>query len=146
MFIKSTLKKILISLDLVSYLVFPKGTPYLISDTNFGTLTIYFNSNINNKLIYDDSLGYYVNVSSSTVYGYVVIDNTQYSVYFPVLDQPYYRASGSYSTDYKYFTSMSKGEYKYFNLYQYQLSDNRYLVGVGLVILFVGFCGFRLGR
>lgn len=139
-------KTILLSLNLVSYYVFPDGTPFISTTTNYGDLVIYFNSNINNKLIYDENLGYYVNVSSSTVYGYVVIDNVQYNVIFPVLEQPYYRASGSSSSSYKYFTSMSKGTYQYMTLYNYQFNDYRYVVGVGCLVLFVAFCGFKLGR
>lgn len=140
------LKSILLSLDLVFYNVFPTGTPYINTDTNYGNLTIYFNTSINNKLVYDNQLGYYVNVSSSTVYGYVVIDNVQYSVYFPTLDQPYYRESGYSSSQYKYFTEMSKGTVSNLLLYDKQSSDYRYVLSILCIIMFGSYCGFRLGR
>lgn len=139
------IKSVVLSLSLIFNNVFPVNTPNLVTETNFGNLIIYFNSNINGKLVYDNNLGYYVNVSSSTVYGYTIIDNVQYQVYFPTLDQPYYRSS-SYQSTYYYFTSMSKGTLNNMLLYDKSSTDYRYITCVCLITTFAIFGCLKLGR
>ena len=142
--VKDFIFKSILSLSLLANnYVYPIHTPYILTTTNYGDLTIYFTSNVNNKLVYDDSIGYYVNISSSTIYGYGVYNGNNVTFVFPVLDQPYIRQS--YSSTYLYFTSMSKGDVNNILLYNTAL-DSSYLTPVCLIGVLVMFCGLSLRR
>ena len=130
------LNKFIISLNLISLMVFPSNVPNIKVNTNLGQLTIYFTSNsIDYKLTYDESSRMYINTSSSTLSGYFVYNNKEYTIRFPVLDTPYVNSSNTIEVNYMEPISVS-------NLYlynSYHFYTTHLLAVASLLILFIIF-------
>lgn len=86
---------------------FVDESPYLIIDCSLGAGTkIYFNtSSADNKLVYDKDQKLLINVTGSSVSGYIERNGEQFNVTFPVYDVPYYRTSNNYT--YVYITNVT---------------------------------------
>lgn len=107
----STIKKIICCLAailLFSGYTFVDESPYLIINCSLGNnIKIYFNtSSADNKLVYDKDQQLLINVTGSSVTGYIERNNEQYSITFPVYDVPYYRTSNNYT--YVYITNVTE--------------------------------------
>lgn len=130
--------------NLISLLLYPTNGIFIKTLTNFGNLTIYFNNQINNKLVYDPVLNLYINTYSSAVYGYVNYNGNDYSVIFPTYDTPYIR-TGNLSGN-LYFTSMEQAsEVNGLILYS-KVNDGSYLNVIILTFLLFYFLGLKLVR
>lgn len=78
-------------LALMNMLIVPSFSFYA-KDSN---QTIYFTSIADGKLTWD-SRGYLINISGSSVSGYIEVNGTWYTVTFPQYDQAYYRVNYDY--------------------------------------------------
>lgn len=130
------LNKFIISLNLISLMVFPSNVPSLKVNTNLGEIIIYFTSNsIDYKLTYDESSRFYINTSSSSLSGYFVYNNTEYTIRFPVLDSPY--VSSSNIIDINYMEPIEVNNLYLYNSYHFDTSH--LLIVASLLILFIIF-------
>lgn len=130
--------------NLITLLIFPNNGIFIKTLTNYGNLTIYFNSSINNKLVYDSDLHLYINVYSSTIYGYTTYNNTDYTVVFPTYDTPYIR-TGNISGN-LYFEKMSKSEESNGLILYSKFNDSSYLNAIVVMFLLFYFLGLKLAR
>lgn len=130
------LNKFIVSLNLISLMVFPSNVPNIKVNTNLGEIVIYFTSNsIDYKLTYDEASRMYINTSSSTLSGYFVYNNHEYTIRFPVLDKPYVNSSNS--IDLNYMDPISVSNLYLYNSYHF---DTTHLLAVAsLLILFIIF-------
>lgn len=130
------LNKFILSLNLISLMVFPSNVPSIKVNTNLGEIIIYFTSNsIDYKLTYDDASKMYINTSSSTLSGYFIYNKTEYIIRFPVLDTPY--VSSSNSIDINYMEPIEVNNLYLYNSYHFD--TNHLLAVASLLILFIIF-------
>lgn len=79
-------------LALINMLIVPDFAFYAKDDNQI----IYFTAIADDKLTYDHR-GYLINISGSSVSGYILRNGTWYTVTFPQYDQPYYRVNYDYT-------------------------------------------------
>lgn len=105
---KNTIKIIICLIACIIFCgyTFVDESPYLIIDCSLGAGTkIYFNtSSADNKLVYDKDQKLLINVTGSSVSGYIERNGEQFNITFPVYDVPYYRTSNNYQ--YVYITNV----------------------------------------
>lgn len=96
--------------------------------------TIYFPTGIDNKLYMSEELGTIINTSSSTINGITNVRGTDYTVYFPTYNTPYYR-TGATSNQYVYLTDIDLISIENFDTYSKANKNVETTLLIAMVVL-----------
>lgn len=118
----------------------PEGSPYITANTSVGSVIIYFNQNANNALIYDESSKLLLNSLSSSINGYLTLDNIDYTVRFPTYSIPYF----TYNSRTTYITNWENIEFH--NLNEYNSNYENFEIALLVIILVLLFFIFLRGK
>lgn len=134
-------KKKIIAVVLVLFMIitgytFGTNSPYILIDCSLGNnIKIYLTTtSADNRLVYNESEQLILNVSGSTVYGYLERQGEQFQIYFPTYDTPYYRTSNNYT--YVYITNVTNIRKHGVSFYK-TFDDSTILFGCVAALLFM---------
>lgn len=127
---------VLVLFMIITGYTFGTNSPYILIDCSLGNdIKIYLTTtSADNRLIYNESEQLILNVSGSTVYGYLERQGEQFQIYFPTYDTPYYRTSNNYT--YVYITNVTNIRKHGVSFYK-TFDDSTILFGCVAALLFM---------
>lgn len=127
---------IIVMFMLITGYTFGTNSPYILIDCSLGNdIKIYLTTtSADNRLVYNEAEKLILNVSGSTVYGYMERNNEQFQIYFPTYDTPYYRTSNNYT--YVYITNVTNIRKHGVSFYK-TFDDSTILFGCVAALLFM---------
>lgn len=133
---KKIIAVIIVLFMLITGYTFGTNSPYILIDCSLGNdIKIYLTTtSSDNRLVYNESEKLILNVSGSTVYGYMERQGEQYQIYFPTYDTPYYRTSSNYT--YVYITNVTNIRKHGVSFYK-TFDDSTILFGCVAALLFM---------
>lgn len=133
---KKIIAVLLVLFMLITGYTFGTNSPYILIDCSLGNdIKIYLTTtSADNRLVYNESEKLILNVSGSTVYGYLERQGEQFQIYFPTYDTPYYRTSNNYT--YVYITNVTNIRRHGVSFYK-TFDDSTILFGCVAALLFM---------